>query len=202
MRPLSARDALELADAFSRSSVDIPYTEGPVNLNWSAILKTVNDDPYEFFKEGGWGFLAEKDEVRSFRSPRSLALLTLFARRTREDLPMARAKGASSPHRPKEQLLPKTLDPTLTKTRPGTVGPRRAVGSRASRRATIGMRPRPRLLRGRREGGEGIRIRMGGRRRRREEQRSSRRSGSGEEEWGTTSNRKRACSVLEVLGLG
>lgn len=26
-------------------------------------MKTVNDDPYEFFKEGGWGFLSEKDAV-------------------------------------------------------------------------------------------------------------------------------------------
>jgi hypothetical protein len=46
------------------SSVDIPYSEGPVNLNWSAIMKTVNEDPQDFFAEGGWGFLAEKDDVR------------------------------------------------------------------------------------------------------------------------------------------
>lgn len=46
------------------SSVDIPFTEGPVNLAWPAIMKTVNDDPYEFFKEGGWGFLASNDAVR------------------------------------------------------------------------------------------------------------------------------------------
>ncbi|ORY88571.1 global transcriptional regulator, cell division control protein [Leucosporidium creatinivorum] len=43
-------------------SVDIPYSEGPVNLNWGAIMKTVNDDPYDFFKEGGWSFLAEKED--------------------------------------------------------------------------------------------------------------------------------------------
>ncbi|GAA5939274.1 hypothetical protein JCM3775_007175 [Rhodotorula graminis] len=42
-------------------SVDIPFSEGPVNLNWQAIMKTVNDDPYEFFKEGGWGFLMEQE---------------------------------------------------------------------------------------------------------------------------------------------
>lgn len=24
-------------------------------------MKTVNDDTYDFFKEGGWAFLAEKD---------------------------------------------------------------------------------------------------------------------------------------------
>merc|ERR1711939_663320 len=42
--------------------VDVPFSEGPVNLNWTAIMKTVNEDPYEFFNEGGWGFLnAEGD---------------------------------------------------------------------------------------------------------------------------------------------
>ncbi|GJN94764.1 hypothetical protein Rhopal_007856-T1 [Rhodotorula paludigena] len=47
-------------------SVDVPFSEGPVNLNWQAIMKTVNDDPYDFFKEGGWGFLmAEEEEAGS-----------------------------------------------------------------------------------------------------------------------------------------
>lgn len=48
---------------FPPSSVDIPFSEGPVNLNWAAIMKTVNEDPYEFFREGGWSFLAAKDDV-------------------------------------------------------------------------------------------------------------------------------------------
>ena len=39
-------------------SVDVAYTEGPLNLNWSAIMKTVQTDPHSFFKEGGWSFLA------------------------------------------------------------------------------------------------------------------------------------------------
>jgi nucleosome binding factor SPN SPT16 subunit len=43
------------------SSVEVPLAEGPVNLNWSQIMKTVNDSPYEFFKEGGWGFLVGAD---------------------------------------------------------------------------------------------------------------------------------------------
>lgn len=38
-------------------SVDIPMSEGPVNLNWGPIMKTINDDPYEFFQQGGWSFL-------------------------------------------------------------------------------------------------------------------------------------------------
>jgi nucleosome binding factor SPN SPT16 subunit len=44
------------------SSVDLPISEGPVNLSWPAIMKTINDDPYEFFNEGGWGFLTGVDE--------------------------------------------------------------------------------------------------------------------------------------------
>ncbi|KAI0080592.1 FACT complex subunit SPT16 [Panus rudis PR-1116 ss-1] len=34
-------------------SVDIPLAEGPVNLNWGPIMKTINEDPYEFFQGGG-----------------------------------------------------------------------------------------------------------------------------------------------------
>ncbi|KAI0048191.1 FACT complex subunit SPT16 [Auriscalpium vulgare] len=38
-------------------SVDIPIAEGPVNLNWGPIMKTINDSPYDFFRDGGWTFL-------------------------------------------------------------------------------------------------------------------------------------------------
>ena len=38
-------------------SIDIPYTEGPLNLNWGSIMKTVLADPHQFFKDGGWSFL-------------------------------------------------------------------------------------------------------------------------------------------------
>jgi len=38
-------------------SVDVCVTEGAVNLNWGAIMKTINEDPHAFFQEGGWGFL-------------------------------------------------------------------------------------------------------------------------------------------------
>ncbi|KAI8089405.1 FACT complex subunit-domain-containing protein [Halteromyces radiatus] len=40
------------------NSVDVAFTEGPVNLNWSMIMKTVNDNPADFFKNGGWNFLS------------------------------------------------------------------------------------------------------------------------------------------------
>jgi nucleosome binding factor SPN SPT16 subunit len=39
-------------------SVDIPLSEGPVNLNWGPIMKMINESPFEFFREGGWSFLA------------------------------------------------------------------------------------------------------------------------------------------------
>lgn len=44
-------------------SVDIPYSEGPLNLSWPTIMKTITADPHAFFKDGGWGFLsADSDE--------------------------------------------------------------------------------------------------------------------------------------------
>lgn len=39
------------------TDVDIPYSEGPVNLNWPTIMKTIQSDPYGFFQDGGWTFL-------------------------------------------------------------------------------------------------------------------------------------------------
>ncbi|KAF2839097.1 SPT16-domain-containing protein [Patellaria atrata CBS 101060] len=50
-------------------SVEIPFSEGPLNLNWATIMKTVTSDPHEFFKHGGWSFIAaesdEEDEEES-----------------------------------------------------------------------------------------------------------------------------------------
>ncbi|KJZ78273.1 FACT complex subunit SPT16 [Hirsutella minnesotensis 3608] len=44
-------------------SSDIAFSEGPLNLNWSAIMKTVTADTHQFFVDGGWAFLqAESDE--------------------------------------------------------------------------------------------------------------------------------------------
>ncbi|GMF06295.1 unnamed protein product [Ambrosiozyma monospora] len=39
------------------TDVDIPYSEGTVNLNWGTIMKTIQADPYQFFVDGGWTFL-------------------------------------------------------------------------------------------------------------------------------------------------
>lgn len=43
-------------------SVDIAYTEGPLNLNWTTIMKTVVSDPYGFFADGGWSFLGPESD--------------------------------------------------------------------------------------------------------------------------------------------
>lgn len=43
-------------------SVDIAFTEGPLNLNWGAIMKTVNNDPHGFFEEGGWSCLGVESD--------------------------------------------------------------------------------------------------------------------------------------------
>ena len=48
------------------SSVDIPLSKGPVNLNWGPIVKTINESPYDFFRQAGWSFLGGGGaEVRS-----------------------------------------------------------------------------------------------------------------------------------------
>lgn len=39
------------------NSCDIKYTEGVQSLNWTKIMKTINDDPEGFFSQGGWSFL-------------------------------------------------------------------------------------------------------------------------------------------------
>ncbi|KAG6331187.1 hypothetical protein ID866_7902 [Astraeus odoratus] len=53
-------------------SVDIPMSEGPVNLNWGPIMKTINESPYDFFQQGGWSFLggggAESDAEEESQS--------------------------------------------------------------------------------------------------------------------------------------
>lgn len=38
-------------------SCEIPFNEGPLNLNWAQIMKTVTSDPHAFFADGGWSFL-------------------------------------------------------------------------------------------------------------------------------------------------
>lgn len=49
-------ESLEDVKDFLDSS-DLAYSEGPLNLNWSVIMKTVTANPHQFFVDGGWGFL-------------------------------------------------------------------------------------------------------------------------------------------------
>lgn len=46
---------------FVYSSCDIRYTEGIQSLNWAKIMKTITDDPEDFFDNGGWSFLDAND---------------------------------------------------------------------------------------------------------------------------------------------
>uniref|UniRef100_A0A9J2Q690 FACT complex subunit n=1 Tax=Ascaris lumbricoides TaxID=6252 RepID=A0A9J2Q690_ASCLU len=40
------------------NSCDIHYSEGIQSLNWAKIMKTILDDPEDFFQNDGWNFLA------------------------------------------------------------------------------------------------------------------------------------------------
>lgn len=61
-------------------SVNIAFTEGPLNLNWMQIMKTVTSDPHQFFADGGWKFLStdtddeddqEEDEESAYEESES-----------------------------------------------------------------------------------------------------------------------------------
>ncbi|KNC97903.1 chromatin-remodeling protein SPT16 [Spizellomyces punctatus DAOM BR117] len=59
-------------------SCDIPFSEGPANLVWPQIMKTINQDPVGFFDAGGWIILqpdsedeASEDEVSEFEMDES-----------------------------------------------------------------------------------------------------------------------------------
>ncbi|KAJ2395135.1 FACT complex subunit spt16, partial [Coemansia sp. RSA 2559] len=49
-------------------SVNLAYTEGPINLNWTQIMKTVNKDPAGFYEDGGWSFLAQDSDAEDDES--------------------------------------------------------------------------------------------------------------------------------------
>lgn len=40
------------------TDMDIPYTVSTINLNWGTIMKSIQEDPHQFFLDGGWSFLA------------------------------------------------------------------------------------------------------------------------------------------------
>ncbi|KAI1270499.1 FACT complex subunit SPT16 [Xylariaceae sp. FL1019] len=43
-------------------SSDLAFSEGPLNLNWPTIMKTVTQDTHAFFVDGGWSFLANDSD--------------------------------------------------------------------------------------------------------------------------------------------
>uniref|UniRef100_A0A1I7YJM3 FACT complex subunit n=1 Tax=Steinernema glaseri TaxID=37863 RepID=A0A1I7YJM3_9BILA len=45
------------------NSCDIKYTEGIQSLNWAKIMKTILDDPEDFFANGGWNFLGQDSDA-------------------------------------------------------------------------------------------------------------------------------------------
>lgn len=54
-------ESLEDVKEFLDSS-DIAFSEGPLNLNWSVIMKTVTANTHQFFVDGGWGFLQNESD--------------------------------------------------------------------------------------------------------------------------------------------
>ncbi|KAK3945976.1 transcription elongation complex subunit [Diplogelasinospora grovesii] len=54
-------ESLEDVKEFLDSS-DIAFSEGPLNLNWSVIMKTVTANTHQFFLDGGWGFLQNESD--------------------------------------------------------------------------------------------------------------------------------------------
>ncbi|CAK7220465.1 FACT complex subunit spt16 [Sporothrix curviconia] len=54
-------ESLEDVKEFLDSS-DIAFSEGPLNLNWPTIMKTVTADTHQFFADGGWAFLQNESD--------------------------------------------------------------------------------------------------------------------------------------------
>lgn len=52
-----------------------------MNLNWTQIMKTVNEDPAGFFADGGWNFLQPESDVCLFVS-------CLVTNRSMEKMPL------------------------------------------------------------------------------------------------------------------
>ena len=106
------------------SSVDIPLAEGPVNLNWGPIMKTINDSPYDFFHGGGWTFLGGTgDEVEPLFHSQCLFPFGSFlfrANRTKRPKPNLSLKQHQRFRRATQALLilgVTLMAPTLAMTR-------------------------------------------------------------------------------------
>ncbi|KAI8806842.1 FACT complex subunit SPT16 N-terminal lobe domain-containing protein [Cladochytrium replicatum] len=62
MIPMDQLDAVEEW----LDTIQVPFNEGRISLNWSEIMKTINKDPKYFFEEeGGWSFLQADSDGES-----------------------------------------------------------------------------------------------------------------------------------------
>merc|ERR1711934_614059 len=41
---------------------NIKFYQGPINLQWPRIMKTIAEAPADFFQSGGWSFLEPEEE--------------------------------------------------------------------------------------------------------------------------------------------
>jgi nucleosome binding factor SPN SPT16 subunit len=48
-------------------NVDILFSEGIINLNWTKIIQKIKKDPEEFINDGGWSFLMDEVIIINFR---------------------------------------------------------------------------------------------------------------------------------------
>ncbi|SCU88361.1 LANO_0D01882g1_1 [Lachancea nothofagi CBS 11611] len=56
------------------TDVDIPYAVSTINLKWSTIMRSMQEDPHQFFLEGGWSFLvAGSDDEASDESEEEIS---------------------------------------------------------------------------------------------------------------------------------
>ncbi len=70
--------------------------EGPVNLNWNNIMKNVNENPYEFFKEGGWSFLGGTGAASGSDAEDSSSSVSEFEADNDDDLSSSSVSNDSS----------------------------------------------------------------------------------------------------------
>ena len=97
------------------SSVDIPLAEGPVNLNWGPIMKTVNDSPYEFFRGGGWTFLGGTgDEVEYPSTSCAIFLCSVLSRANKMKSPKPSLSSRQSLCRHQARQAPITTVAKMT----------------------------------------------------------------------------------------
>jgi hypothetical protein len=100
--------------------VDVPIAESQINLNWGPIMKTINEDPSEFFAGGGWGFLPipgqPSDEVR--RISIYIKYLTSYYRMAHPSLerspPIVKTRNLrKAPVRQVKAIMTKTATPVM-----------------------------------------------------------------------------------------